>query len=151
MLTILPSRTLTIWPQPTAQYGQMLANSRAPCSLFRITSAAALAGFRSRPSPARLPSVIPVPRKNWRRLVEAAPIVLVSSEDRSPRQRFGMSRIMTRSGRRGQWVILRPGTERSSADPEGSGEENSAGGADFPVRHEIAKILGSLLSRRLAG
>ena len=46
------------------QQGQTLANSRAPWSLVRITSAAALAGLRSSPSPASVPSVIPVPRKN---------------------------------------------------------------------------------------
>ena len=67
MLTICPSRTLTIWAHPTAQYGQMLGTSRAPL-IFSLGTAAAT-GLRSSPRPARVPTVRPVPRKNCRRFV----------------------------------------------------------------------------------
>ena len=39
MLMILPSRTLTSWPQPTAQYGQTLGTS-LPLAIFRLRTCA---------------------------------------------------------------------------------------------------------------
>ena len=67
MLTIWPSRTLTIWPQPDRAVRADARHLPAPWILS--FAAAAAAGFRSSPRPASVPAARPVPRKNCRRFV----------------------------------------------------------------------------------
>src|SRR5207248_887134 len=67
MLIILLSLTLTIWPQPTAQYGQTLGTSLAPAIFSRRTSAWAACKFS--PAPSNPPKAKPPEvRRNSRRL-----------------------------------------------------------------------------------
>src|SRR5262245_10760267 len=57
ILIIFPSRTLTICPQPTAQYGQTLGTSFAPLILSRRV--ASWAARRSPPKLSQLPNAKP--------------------------------------------------------------------------------------------
>src|SRR5262245_8489191 len=78
MLIILPSRTLTIWPQPTAQYGQTLGTSLAPLILRRRVSSRA--ARRSPPKPSRPPRAKPPAEvlRNSRRVKGVAAVCMAS-------------------------------------------------------------------------